>query len=195
MQLGDRQADLRVTLSDLGEELADTIVYKSVHEQLDQWTGDASSRLRKALADGRTLYNQNMAASTIGALIEALKPEKPPEEFAENEQEEEDGGGGGGGGPQPLIPPMAELKLLRQRQTQVYDMTKLLNEQPIPADQGGDEIIDDLSTQQSDLAETGMELIEQLKNQQTGQPQTPMAPPSDNPNPAPPEASPEEAQP
>jgi hypothetical protein len=200
MQIGDRQADLRVALNDLSEELADTIVYKSVHEQIDQWTGDASSRLRKALADNRTLYDQNMAASSIGALIEALKPEKPPEEFAENEQEEEDdGGGGGGGGPQPLIPPMAELKLLRSRQTQVYDMTKMLNDRPIPAAQGGDEIVDDLSTQQSDLAETGMQLIEQLKNQQQGPPGTPaapMAPPTDNPNPEPaPEPTPEEAQP
>jgi hypothetical protein len=44
-----------------------------------------------------------------------------------------DGGGGqgGGGGKQPLVPPIAELKMLRMLQLQINRRTVLLNQQEI----------------------------------------------------------------
>lgn len=163
IEQGNRQADLRVAMKQLEEKVAETIVYKSVHEQIDRWAGEASTKLRNAEPGALVLMDQRMIESSIQSLIDALKPPDPDKEFAE----QPDGGGGGGGGsggPQPLIPDMAEVQLLRTRQVQVHDMTRLVDQgAEVPADQRAP-MIDNLSQQQSDLARTGTQLIQSLQN-------------------------------
>jgi hypothetical protein len=159
LALGNREADLRVELTKLSEKLADTVVYKSVHEQMDQWAAESSTALRRGQPQGATVVQEQLIAMSIEALIEALKPEKPGEEFAEDQG----GGGGGGGGKPPLIPPVAELKLLRTRQTQLHDMTRVVDG---ATDASGKSALPTISRQQKDLADVGAELIQKLTQQQ-----------------------------
>ncbi|MBI1369699.1 MAG: hypothetical protein GC162_13720 [Planctomycetes bacterium] len=162
MNLGNRQADLRVTLKNLQTKLGNTIVYNSVHEQIDNWAGDASTKLRRSEADARVVIDQRMIVMSLEALIEALKPSKPDNEFADQQG---DGGGGGGGGKQPLIPPIAEVKLLRQRQVQIHEMTRMIDQPPAPLPDADRKLmVQDLGQQQSNLAQTGERLIRAMQN-------------------------------
>lgn len=164
--LGNRQADLRVALTKLKEKLDETIVYQSVHDQIDAWTGAASASLRRMSPDARVLFNQDLTVGGIEALLEALKPNKPEEEFAQSGGGE---GGGQSGGNPPLIPPVAELKLLRGRQLQVHTMTRALDQ---PASGNGglkldaeqrSAILQELAKQQEDLAAVGIQMLQALK--------------------------------
>jgi hypothetical protein len=163
IEQGNRQADLRVAMKQLEEKVAKTIVYKSVHEQIDRWAAEASTKLRNAEPGALVLMDQRLVESSIQSLIDALKPPDPDKEFAE-QPDGGGGGGGGGGGPQPLIPDMAEVMLLRTRQVQVHQMTQRVDQgADVPADQRAP-MIDNLSQQQTDLAQTGSLLIQSLQN-------------------------------
>ena len=162
MKVGNRQADLRTMIQELQGQLDDTIVYRSVHEQIDSWTGDAADRLRRGQADERVAFNQQLVVGSLEALIEALQPDQPGEQFAQGA-----GGGGGGGqsggaGNSPLVPPMAELKLLRARQAQVHALTRRIGQQ----DGEQESMLDALTEQQRSLSETGEQLVESLQRQQ-----------------------------
>ncbi|MDH3582780.1 MAG: hypothetical protein OER86_01040 [Phycisphaerae bacterium] len=162
---GDRQADLRTSLNELQAKVDDTIVYKAVHQQIDVWIDAALADLRQASPGTRTTFNQTMVIASLEALIKALGQDPPDEQFA---QDPGGGGGGGGGGKPPLIPPLAELKLLRARQTQIYDTTKMADK--IKADDADRAtIVEDLGTQQKQLGVTGDQLVESLKRQGAGQ--------------------------
>jgi hypothetical protein len=82
----------------------------------------ARRRLDQAQVDGTLLADQQMAISQLDAVIEALKNHM--KHLASG-----GGGGGGGGGKQPLIPPAAQLKLLRILQLQINLQTQQLHNQ------------------------------------------------------------------
>ncbi|MHC4415204.1 MAG: hypothetical protein ACYS0G_07970, partial [Planctomycetota bacterium] len=70
---------------------------------------------------------QQRIADSIGRVVEALEEliqPPPPSEFA---RQQGGGGGGGGGGEQAIVPPIAELRLIRGMQEQIYDLTRNLN--------------------------------------------------------------------
>lgn len=102
--------------------------------------GSAAQELRSGIpTEGTVLYQREVLETLRGlanALGQAARKEESP--FAQDDAggEGSGGGGGGGGGGQddPLIAPLAEVKMLRALQQRIYERTKLL-----PAgDQGGD---------------------------------------------------------
>ncbi len=168
LTLGNREADLRVDLTKLRQKLQDTIVYKSVHDQMDAWAGEASASLRRAQAKTTTQLQEQMVAMSIEAMIEALKPEDPKQEFAENQPPDSDSSSNdAANGKKKLIPPLAELKLLRTRQDQLHTMTRGA-EQAATDTPSADAraLVEDLARQQKDLADSGDALLEQLQQQQ-----------------------------
>ncbi len=68
---------------------------------------------------------------------------------------------------------MAELKLLRTRQQLLHDMTRLVDTDPKLDQTLRGAILDDLSEQQQDLAETGDRLIRKMRQQTVDQPLAP----------------------
>ena len=164
MQLGHRQADLRVELHKIGqsEELESTVVFKAMHEQMDQWCGAAVTALRGGTIDQRTLFVQRSVAETIEQLIDALKRQQQQDQpFAGS-----GGGGGQGGGKPPIIPPLAELKLLRGAQQRVHALTRMTAEQTeTPVDQA-DQMLGDLARQQQHLADTAHQLLQKALQRQ-----------------------------
>ena len=164
VKLGDRQADVRVTLSKLAAKLreAGSIVYLSVHEQMNGWSDRAAADLRRAEPSAATAFHQQMIVDAIESLVEALKRDPNDSQF--NRPNNGGGGGGGGQGQQPprLIPPVAELKLLKQRQAVVHQMTRALGDKKVPAETRT-LMLQELGRQQQQLFETGQKLIEQLE--------------------------------
>jgi hypothetical protein len=97
----------------------------------------------------------------VAALDEAKKQR---DEFKEDEA---GGGGGEGGGDsqkQPMIPPIAELKLLRAMQAEAAERTRVVSE--------GRDDLDAVADLQAELAKFGQQLLDKLKeeNDQDAQP-------------------------
>ena len=71
--------------------------------------------------------DQELVASGIASIVDALEEANaPPPEF-EDGQNDGGGQGEGGQGAPSLIPPIAELKLLRSMQEQIYNQTQVID--------------------------------------------------------------------
>ncbi|MBX3377059.1 MAG: hypothetical protein KF678_08655 [Phycisphaeraceae bacterium] len=173
--LGERQDEVRLRLEELKnktEGFADAKVFDLAHQRLDAAMSIAAKKLRAAQTDASVARNQATAVRVLQSLIEALS------ERSGNEDEfrDEEGGGGGGegqggqGGQRPLIPPLAELRLLRGMQVEAAEVTRAIDESRDAED------LSSLGQYQRNLAERGKELIEQLERQQGGN-SAPQGPP------------------
>jgi hypothetical protein len=159
--LGRLQDEIRQGLDELAastREIHESPVFTHVHDMLDAW----SSRVTDALISGEVSVavtdRQQRIADSIGRLIEALEDlVSEPEEFA--------GGGPGGGsgtGPRPVIPPVAELMLLRGMQEQVYNQTRDLDGRSDLGPDERQERLEELGGDQQHLLELGREIAEAL---------------------------------
>jgi len=188
--LGEQQSALRERLDQLRsqtEGLSDAVVFEFAHQRFDAAAARAAQGLLEARVAASVGRDQSSALRILQGLVQALTEDKKPDEF----REDQGGGGGGGGGgqggqPQPLVPPVAELKLLRAMQAEAADLTRTLDE--AGADLGPDEVAS-LVRLQADLAERAKQLMEKL----TGGPEGPgldTAPPAQDPDPTSPPKEP-----
>jgi hypothetical protein len=167
--LGERQDALRVSLDELRkktEEMAEAGVFEFAHQRLDQTTGTAAKKLRAGQPDRVVERNQDSAIRLLKSLVDALNDQaKQDDEF----REDQNGGGGGGGGGQkrPLIPPLAELRLLREMQQEAADLTRIIDESKDPA---ASDDITGLGQFQRGLSERGQELVKKLQEPDPKQP-------------------------
>src|SRR5690606_6770257 len=91
--------------------------------------------------------------------------EQPQDEPFAGQQQGGGGGGGAGGEMPPIVPPVAELKLLRGMQEASYDQTRSLNEAGGAAGDGEAAMIE-LSARQRELAGLGERLMERVRQNQ-----------------------------
>ncbi len=169
---GEEQAALQDRLADLLErtgELKEATMIEFAHTRLDEAMGAAARRLGEGHADDSVLRRQGHAVRILQAIVEALDDSQNQEqEF----REQEGGGGGqsgGQGGEQPLVPPMAELRLLRAMQQEAADLTRQIG------DAGGNaaaEEVEAVGRLQRGLADEAQTLLERLQQQQGGTPAT-----------------------
>jgi hypothetical protein len=157
-EVGDGLADLRKS----SQELMEAAMFSLVHRRIDAWSAQASAELRETRVGPEVTDRQQWIARSIGRLIEALEEAlTPPEEFAG----EQDGGGGGQGqsGQQPLIPPVAELRLLQGLQEELYDQTRDLDNRDDLADARRRQRLRDLGEHQRELMELGEKMVERIQ--------------------------------
>lgn len=156
--LAERQQALKdrlVELQDKTAELAEAVVFEYAHRRLDQAMGQAAAALAEGDATAAVARQQKSAVQILQALVQALdNRRKDRDEFRENP--EGGGGGGGGGGPQPLVPPIAQLKLLRAMQIEAAELTREA------ADSGVQTAIDDAGQLQQDLAARSEALLKKM---------------------------------
>lgn len=126
--LADRQDALAGALAKLLEQTAglrEATMFALAHERLDAAMRLAGGELaleRVPVSAGRHLAT---AEGVLRQLVDAL--EEPQQENAFRENEQGQGGGGGGGqqgGKQPLLPPIAELRLLKGMQQEALELTR-----------------------------------------------------------------------
>ncbi len=167
--IGERQDAVRarlVELRDQTEGLADTIVVEYAHSRLESATSAAAQRLRAGEADTAVTRNQAAAVRLLRSLVEALSDAQQERDFREQEQDSGGEGGGQSGGSPPLIPPIAELRVLREMQQEAADWTRDLDADPRP-DPGEKARLAEL---QRELATRGEALV-QTVTQQAPRPQ------------------------
>ncbi|MEM9883376.1 MAG: hypothetical protein AAF800_10700 [Planctomycetota bacterium] len=163
--LGGRQDEIGGEAEALGQEVAETVVFRRTHERIDATSDAASARLSSGTPDaGTATDDQERVAVLLESMAAALDDRAAQREFDSGAGA--GGGGGGGGGEPQLIPPAAELRLLRGVQQAVYDQTRRLAEAGRVG--GGNAArLDALGAEQRELSEMGTALIEQMNQPAT----------------------------
>jgi len=103
------------------KKLAEAPVFQFVLQEAVNDMTEAATRLDKEDSGAVTQEIQDDAIRQLSDLIEALRKER-------TKPRQQGGGGGGGGGKQPLVPPLAELKMLQLMQRNVNTQTKKVDE-------------------------------------------------------------------
>ena len=174
--IAEPQGAIRASLGELRlatEEIGQAAVFDYAHRRLDSVTGEAQRALEEARAPDAA-REQERAIALLRGLVEAMEEtRRDDEDFRRNENAAGGGGGGGQQGEQPLIPDLAELRLLRQMQADLADRTRRVDES---AEQTRAESVEELGSEQADLADLGRALVERLEQQQ-GQEAPPVQPP------------------
>ncbi len=168
--LSHHQADIQIAAKQLLQQVQQTLVFTYLHDRIDQDADHAVRHLRKANANQTVLDRQDRIATTLLQMAQALEKHKDQPDFANPQS----GGGGGGGGasPTPVVPPMAELKLLRQIQHTLADQTRAMDQQP-PQPHNHLESLQQLGRQQRDLAGLTQKLFDSVRNARQHQPPAP----------------------
>lgn len=173
IDLGHAEADLQVAAADLGREVNETLLFRHLHGRVDKLAAQAASRLRAGQADAAVPQDQGQVSALLRTMAGALaEAQGKKDDFDKGESQAGGGGGGGGGGPEPLIPPLAELRLLRGMQEEMLVRTRQLDQPvaaaPAPAPEGDagptpaearEKQVIDLSAQQRELSSLGERLI------------------------------------
>ena len=165
-QLAALHADLQELLSAMleeTEELSEAPMFSLAHEQIDLLLERVREGLGGSSIEATTVLDQQSVAVILQSLVDVLGNSSQGEqsEFEDGQGDGGGGEGGGGGGEQPVIPPIAQLQLLRTLQQLTATQTRALGEDP-DADPARVQQIGDL---QRDLAQRGQQLIEQMNPQ------------------------------
>lgn len=175
-QLGNQQAQIRNDAMDLlrrTEELAEAFVFEAGHRQIDSLAAVVVEDLRSATIGPAQLMRQQDIADRFLALALALADSPSEREFEDPSDPNSGGGGGGQGGgePQPLVPPIAQLKLLRALQDAVYRSTRSLDETGSRIDEADRSMrIDELGRLQRELTDLAERLIQEMQRRGSGPP-------------------------
>ena len=171
--LGRVQEEIRTGLDDLRvttPELLEAPVFTHVHGRIDRWARQVTETLRGgSLAGGGevvgevVMERQWLITDSIGRIIGALEELiMPPDKFAGGQAQGNQSGGRGQ--PPPLIPPVAELMLLRGMQEQVYEQTRDLDGRRGMKPGDRDTRFEELGEDQRDLLRLGQEMAEALQD-------------------------------
>lgn len=162
-QIGTSLGELRQSLAELREktsELGESALFNYAHQRLDQVLDAATTPLNAGEAPRSIRPDIDATVRVLTSLVAALdSDENRNDEFREEESSGGGGNGGGQGGQQPLVPPIAELRLLKMMQQEALERTRAATN---PA---SGERLDDVARLQQDLAERGRKLIEQMSSQ------------------------------
>ena len=169
--LGQKQDALRQRLDDLREQtdaLSQAATFIYAHKTLDRLMSSAADRLGRGLADSTVIASQDRAIKTLSALVRSLTDPPKEDDFRDSQAGGASGGGGGGaGGQTPVIPSVAELRMLRAMQTEAADLTRQTDDGATDPD-----LLGEVSRLQRDLAELGRVLLKKME----GGPDTPEGP-------------------
>jgi len=188
IKLGKEQTTIHEEIRKLGQvpDVSSTLMFDHLHKRVDDHLTRTVRDLNTAKIDSRTVQRQVTSARLLKEMAAALEQDDAWDEFAENNASG-GGGGGGSGGQQPLVPPAAELRLLRGLQESILDRTRSAHQSADQTDKAvAKRLLLDISVEQRELSGLGERLIEKM-SQQSG-PQVPNIE-----VPGPPESTPDSA--
>ena len=126
---GKLQGDIGKVKKMLDDEKA-TVVFPVVLKDVMDKLGNVQKKLADKDAGQLTQAIQTQIEQTLEELVNSIR-----KQLAEHRDRAKGGGGpsggGGGKGKQPLVPPIAELKMLRTMELQIAGITKLLDKQVV----------------------------------------------------------------
>ena len=125
LNLGDEEQELAAATEELSKSLTDI---DAVRLTLNRATNDlaaAASRLREKQLDAETARREQSALRALQSLSNALNPSKSPDQLSKDETSQQlPEGPQNNAQPDEPVPPVAELKLLRELQSEVSDRTR-----------------------------------------------------------------------
>lgn len=159
--LGERQGVLQDRLATLEretKELSEATMFSFAHRRLDAATGSAAKKLSEGDATRDVTRDQDAAVRVLTQLLQSLEEaNKKEDEFRQQQgQQQQQGGNGQQGGQTPVVPPMAEVKLLRSMQEEAGVLTREAEESK---DSGRAK---EASSLQGELATHGEELLKKM---------------------------------
>lgn len=173
------QQAIRTAAAQLGEKAGEAIVYQSLHRRMDQSAASAENRLSDRVIDSELLDQQARVSRMLRAMGDALDDTADPDKFEDDQdrQDQQGGEGEGEGEPPPLVPDLAEIKLLREIMIVLRNETaQLADAQGLTEAQRAARLAE-LAEQQRELKQLGDQLIDKLREQMQG----PMPEPPPNP--------------
>lgn len=169
--LGEEQVSIREALATMArdsKDLSDASVFEFAHRRLDAATGAAGDALRAGNIPP-ALPQQERAVKGLRDILASLADSSPKKkDFNEGQAGGDSGGSGMPGGKQALIPPLAQLRLLRAIQGDVAQDTRLAADTAAPP-----EAIERIAADQKELADRGAALLDQLLNESKPKPMLP----------------------
>lgn len=172
-RLAIEQESIRLDLNSLrGEhpELDDSILFERMHTLIDGWTRESGSALQAGEVDDELVDRQDLVIEGLIGLADALAEDESGDESPFEQNQQQDGGQSGQSGQmgqqEGLVPPVAELKLLRGMQDQVYRRTRRLSERIDAGDIEPGRIesaLRELGAMQEELHQLGLGLIESMQ--------------------------------
>lgn len=137
-----------------------------VHERVDRDLGVAKRSLSEAIGGPADVRRIDLSADALEGLALALADPEPGEEPFMDAQQQQAGGSGGGSGAQEQgkLPPLTELRVVRQMQAQVNRLTRILDESRA-AGQPVDRELEDLARMQDDVRRLGESWFERMRAQ------------------------------
>lgn len=178
--VGQKQTTIREALAEIrgrSEDLDRSPVISFSHDRLDDLAAAIAERAAAGSNDAGLLRRQDQMIAILGSLYEALDPEAGQSDFRD-QQNSSGGGQQGQQGEEPLIPPLADLLLLREMQAQALAWTRQLDESG-----GNAEELRELEGLQRSLAERAQQLLDQQSEPSGGA--MPFQPPTKPVGPAP----------
>ena len=165
--LGNAEADLQNEAKQLAEKVKDTLLFQQLHKEVDMAAGRAVGKLRGVTPDGELVLDQQNIADTLRLMAKALddaKKEAYAFEEAQRAQQQQSGEQQQGQqGKKPLVPPVAELRLLRGMQESVYRLTRAVGDGKVKlTDSQRVKQLGDLSARQLQLRMLGERLIRKM---------------------------------
>ncbi|MEO1009243.1 MAG: hypothetical protein AAFX79_11815 [Planctomycetota bacterium] len=174
-RLGDRQRSIRADLATTRAEtegLDEAAAFSLAHDRIDRAADASAEDLEGGAADAGTLRSQQTIIVVLRSLIEALDSASTP---SENEFDRAAQGGQGGEqtgdqGEDGVVPPLAELLLLRAMQAEAADLTRAIDEGQADAD-----LIGEAGQLQQELSDAAADLVRRMSapGGAAPQPQTP----------------------
>lgn len=166
--VGDVQRTLQAGPT-ASEVLKGAEVFQATIARIDKDLDVVRDTLVKTTAGASEIRRMDLITEGLEGLSVALADPEPGEDpFADGKDEGQGGGAGGGaagGGEQPKLPPITELRLIRQMQAQVNRQTRILDEAR-GAGQSLDAELADLAVMQDDIRRLGESWFERMRQQQ-----------------------------
>lgn len=164
--LSASQLELRATLDTLISEtegLGDAEVFALAHSQLDRVMNRAARSLSERNPPTSIVSDHEQSILLLSALVEVLGDPPPQEQDFEDGSSDSGGSGSGNaGGEQQLIPPIAQLRLLRSIQQLAAMQTRALAE----SDTQDANSVRAIVELQREIAVQGQDLVRQLEQSQ-----------------------------
>jgi hypothetical protein len=155
------QDALRLRLEELRTKtdgLEETQFFKYAHDRLNDSMKRAADLLKQASTARALERDQAAAVRVLASLVQALKNDEQQKDDLRDNENDQDGQGQGGAqaGKPGVLPPGAELKLLRLMQVEAAERTRAL-EQASDAEE-----LEDIGALQQELHQRALKLLESL---------------------------------
>ncbi|MEM1353433.1 MAG: hypothetical protein AAGH88_00975 [Planctomycetota bacterium] len=165
------QEAIRAKAKELSEQIGEAMVYQSTHRRIDQSAARAENRLSTRTIDELVISDQVATAQLLRTMGDAMDDAALEEKFEQRSEQQDDSEGGSGESGSnsedpPLVPDLAEIKLLRELMISVKDQTAELDGL---AEEKGTEAyqqrLAELAQTQQELGDLGQYLLDKLREQ------------------------------